>query len=1081
MEKSQILEKMEILDHDERWQQMVALGQKACTDQKLAQALSELAASGVHHERLLALMSAHGSHDAGIIEKLLADTSNLYIGTRVKLAAKFLDADVLVRVVPELSRIVRAKIYMALFQAGRSEVCDALYSRVGARDQQKLLPLTTQAFLFSHLSADYIGSLDKTGWARLAHRFPDKTLAVLEEILNIPMEPSWQAQTAVRQVLRKLYDCAPETGLKLLQLAMTRMRADNLCLHLYVQLFPDDVARLILAQPTVLQIKWPLNSLMRLDTQLLCDLVNAGAVSNLESAFSHLKPAQRGALYETCKESWRLTNGALPLSYVVALPSQKARELEARHAFGLTLLAALPMQRLAYLSVLPWDEALILAAPYLEQPEGELRAQALGALVGCGRYDVSSLENILNFCIKRENEQDPVRLAMMQALARLPAGRWQEKHQSLIEQIIAAALKARDCSHQTMQVCIRWLFGMVVFHTDFVVTQLPLFVERLGGFSVPSVVSRINDRQAVRLGPVFMPIFRTWISRSRSNIVLSVISCFGQRVKVMPEFIQTMVELAHEQREHIARSSLAALYRLKLTDTLKSLIPELLEKDQSWILVNEVAGFLHRRRQSLLTPFLSLRIYRGLFKSGTTATVPGFNHGFARWTAHQQMLYAHALYQIIGSKKRSAWELYSNVARLVEMPSIDLNPLAAFARLDAKDPALRDKVLEALGRADAGRGTPVLLDALDDARARVAIYALRKAVLNMPAHQALMLLGNVSSKKVTVVKEVLRLVGEFENDEAYAYLNQAAEEQDLHPDVYIALLRAYWGFLNRESVWLKFHTAARSPRAALARSTVHIPQKGLSAQAMQALCRQMVLLLQHSDAQVRLDTMMRLVDMPLGIAADTGSPGADLRRALILHLDDIDPQVCFLAAQALLANNPDAQSCRDVAAAFAHVQQAHALVAVVNAFEARKRVNTMNLAACAQMLADALLERRWQPAQIVKLVLLVCTATDALDFIYEAGRQSLLHPGVVSTVGAVWDSVISGGKPQSYETMQTKLQQADDAALRRMGLSLLCALACQYGWTTLWRKRLNDYRHDPSLWVRDAAELVKLPQPVSMP
>ena len=61
------------------------------------------------------------------------------------------------------------------------------------------------------------------------------------------------------------------------------------------------------------------------------------------------------------------------------------------------------------------------------------------------------------------------------------------------------------------------------------------------------------------------------------------------------------------------------------------------------------------------------------------------------------------------------------------MPSIDLAPLVQLARLDAPDQGLRDKTLEALGRADAGRGVPELMQALDDNRARVAIYALRRS------------------------------------------------------------------------------------------------------------------------------------------------------------------------------------------------------------------------------------------------------------------------------------------------------------------------------------------------------------------
>nr|GFD60951.1 hypothetical protein [Tanacetum cinerariifolium] len=76
--------------------------------------------------------------------------------------------------------------------------------------------------------------------------------------------------------------------------------------------------------------------------------------------------------------------------------------------------------------------------------------------------------------------------------------------------------------------------------------------------------------------------------------------------------------------------------------------------------------------------------------------------------------------------------------------------------------AVRDTALRALAHLDGGQGVPVLVAALDDVRARVAIYALRSALLEMPAAQALALLQAVPTEKVTVAKEVLRLLGDLD-------------------------------------------------------------------------------------------------------------------------------------------------------------------------------------------------------------------------------------------------------------------------------------------------------------------------------
>ena len=215
------------------------------------------------------------------------------------------------------------------------------------------------------------------------------------------------------------------------------------------------------------------------------------------------------------------------------------------------------------------------------------------------------------------------------------------------------------------------------------------------------------------------------------------------------------------------------------------------------------------RMGQLSAPFLESRVYINRFSSGKTAILLSFNNGFVRWTATQQRIYASAIDDILNSSKRSAWELYQNVRRLGAMPSADLDALTKLTRLDAKDSALRDKALEALGRADAGRGVEALLQALDDTRANIAIYALRRSTLEMPAKNALAMLSKAPVKRVTVKKEIIRLAGEFAGENSNKFLCTFTKDDDLHPDVKIALLRALWNHLGNEEVWNYFHEVFR--------------------------------------------------------------------------------------------------------------------------------------------------------------------------------------------------------------------------------------------------------------------------------
>lgn len=1072
---AQIVEEAATLDHDDRWPRLVTLGRQARSTPALAGSLTTLAASPIHHERLLALMAAHGSQDAALITTLAQDPSNEAMAAAIALAAAHLDDEALRALAPRLSRDRRRRLFQLLQAGGRAPLNDTLHDDLGAsasaQEQAELLPYLSGAAVQRLLDVERSTGLDAASWGRLARQHPAIVTAPLQALLQQPGEPSWLLRQGVRSALDALCARAPDQGLALLQQAVQRLNPRELPLAAYAPLFPSAVAALVLAQARPVALAWPANALRQLDEATLVALAQAAALPHLSRVFARLLPAQRLALYRACGDAWRDDLGALPLAYVEALPVH-LREAEARHAWALPRLQSNAQLRLPYLAFLPLEQARSLAEPFLSQPDGELRALAVTALVKGRRYRASELDALLAFCAQRDNEQDPVRLAMIDALAGLQPTRWQASHLPRLKGIIDAALRARDCSPQTMAAATRLLLGLVVPQTEFAIAELPALVERSGGLSMASQESRLNDAQMRQIAPRLLQLLKTWVTRSHSFAALSLILGFGRRAQAAPEFTELMVALTADQRGHVARSGLQALLQTRHSAVAARLIPQLLEKDESWIQVHEVAAHLHKRRQTLLTPFLKPRSYGGRFSSGQATMLPSFDAGFARWTPAQQSLYARSLQGLASSGKRSAWELYPAVQRLGAMPSIDVQPLAGFARLDAKDLALRDKALEALGRCDAGRGVPALLDALDDERARIAIYALRRSLLAMPAAQALPLLAGVQANKVTVLKEVIRLAGELGGDAAFAFLDRFAAKEQLHPDAQIALLRACWSHLHRDEVWPRLHAAARSERAALARSTIRIPQQGLSSRARQQLARHLTLLLQHPDARVSRETLERLVATPLGQADEA------MLDAVHAFLDDADPTVNRLAAQALLASCTAQQDAR-VAERFAAVGRAPALQAVAEAYEQCLLSGLRGLDASAGPLAAALLQRRWQPGLALRLAITQLAPAIALTRIADADATGLLHPGAVATASQAWSQVSAA--PQSFEALdaaEASLRTSGSAAQRRLGLALLTALGERHGWTAERHALLHAYREDGELWVSDAAELTTPPPPL---
>ncbi len=133
------------------------------------------------------------------------------------------------------------------------------------------------------------------------------------------------------------------------------------------------------------------------------------------------------------------------------------------------------------MALLSFEEALAQAKPFASQPDPELRALANAQIITAARFEAKYLEDVLAYCLKKKNEQDPVRLAMMTALADLAPSRWQTAHLPLLTSWIDAALAAADCSHGTLLAATRLTVSLAPFHIEFTKQGLPKLLARTEG------------------------------------------------------------------------------------------------------------------------------------------------------------------------------------------------------------------------------------------------------------------------------------------------------------------------------------------------------------------------------------------------------------------------------------------------------------------------------------------------------------------------------------------------------------------------------------------------------------------------
>ncbi len=363
-----------------------------------------------------------------------------------------------------------------------------------------------------------------------------------------------------------------------------------------------------------------------------------------------------------------------------------------------------------------------------------------------------------------------------------------------------------------------------------------------------------------------------------------------------------------------------------------------------------------------------------------------------------------------------------------------------------------------------GGAFPYLLEAFDDQRVRVAIYALRHALLALPPLEALNILRQVPLEKVTVAKEVVRLLGELPSEIAYTDL-LAMEGRDLHRDVRIALLRAFWDHLERDETWPILEHAARAEDPAIADGVICIPSSRLAASAQRRLAALMVLLLRHQDAKVRIDTMARCWSLPLS------DPDGVIANELLQSLQSALPDECRAGAQAVFQTFKADEASLIGEAIREIIANRHRLTRVLSVLGTLLPWQRERLLPATRAVLDSLRDDPLTAMARMKLAIAALPWPELGAFLTAMVGLSEFTAEVLMCAVASLEESDYRSDAEDIATLETSLSQQADERLRRLGLAALVALANPArGWDDALLARLHQYRDDPSPLVASAAQ-----------
>ncbi|WP_433934896.1 hypothetical protein AB3662_09800 [Sorangium cellulosum] len=1119
MDTASFLDQIEPLTHHDRVRRAVELGRAAAGgDAGAAALLGALSRGAQPYERLLALMAVYGSGDGARVVAALSDPSRAVRQRASRMVARFCDdAQALEALGVLLSRRTLVRTVAQLARRKRRGVVDAF---LAARMRQgrdpaivDLLPFGTEKLASSHrrdideaggprclarlaamhpaAAARWFGeaierarSLDVRQRYRLApllvslaRRAPDAAVALIQALFSLGEEPSFLADplrvlararpAATFDLLRARHESGlparPPGAFHVVRFdkgvrGLGAERLDYLIRHAWGTL--SDGKR---------GARWFLR--LRADDQkaVLRAFLDGGRGGFGAFLFRYVKAESPGehAIRERAFARWscaaQASDGTIAPEVLEVLP-RDLREREARrHLAECPALAAKPERRITYARLLGFAEAREVLAPFLGHPEGDERARAQALLLATVAHDRGALPDALAAVRARKFEQDPVRRAMIGALAALPVARFAPEHLEAVGAVVQDALDAADLSQATASAVERLVVKLFRLDGAWGARWLAKILAARGAVSTAGLGDGLTRAEAERLTPALAQLADLWCTRERAAAVLLLAQSLGVRLKVVPPLLEALERLSRELP--FLGVAIAALGLLSLHDRPRfaRLVPALLRDDRSFVLVGVVARHVSRKRQDLLDPLLEAQLMTGRFATGRTHWVVDFGAGHGRWTARQQERYAASLRALLKDETCDVPTQRFAVSTLIRLAYADASAFTPFAS-DPRQP-VREMAVRGLPWLDAGQGVPVLIECLGDDRARWAIYALRKVFAEMTRQRVLAELRAVPTTKVTVAKEVVRLLGEMGGEDAYRDLLRL-DTPKAHRDVRIALLRALWDHLDRRETWDVFARAVQDPDWIVASKLADIPLGRLSTEAEQRVVGLLAAILGRAEPEARLDLLRRAAHLPL----------RDEKRALfdrlLGHMGATAPEEAAEALAAALARMQPGEVRRVVQRLGELAPRRRHLVAFLPVLSARLGAYApQHHRAVGEGLLAALKQDALAVPQYLGLAARLLPWRELGQALTDLGRRDLLHhDAMVAAMAAVHACV-------HPSLLEQELRGSKDPRLRRLALeALVQAASPKNGWTEERRALLAErYRKDPSPAVAGPASFVTPP------
>ncbi|MFB4314545.1 hypothetical protein [Actinomadura sp. 21ATH] len=835
MHADALLAEIEPLRFSDRCRRLADLRRLAGTPE-LRALLDDLNGRG-HYERELALFIASAVRDEASLEQVgraLRDPAfDLALGAVSGAVRLGLPAERLEELLADAPAAIRAAAYEAIRRRRRRDLAERLIDQVAERwgdgEAAALLPACGEEAARARLDglAHAVAN-----WKAFALSHPDAMLDFAEHRLPGvpgPMLPAWWRRHGTGVAAAVPHD--PGRVIALLERhcpAGPLPYELNGRFGLLLDADPGRALRLLLADEhrhglaSILRRRSIRDRLVRLGDAAAAEVARAvrDDAATLALLLKAYPPSRRDGIHAAALAGTDPATAEHDERVMEVLP-WAARAREARRMLALTRVAGDPHRLREVTSFLPYDEARPALYEVTRRPDAEDRAAGYRLLVRCaGRSrDPEVLTRLLDDLDRLRNEQDPVRMNALGALAAVPTALLRDGHTAAITRLAEDALGARDCSYTTRRYLMDLATGLCrqgAISDDGALLRAGLgmldkLTGRGGSLPFPSLDGVLRRGQEHDLVRTLGRRLRSAGRRDDHRLALALAHALGRRAYGVP-VLQDALEKALDARDD---GDIRSAARLWLADprTRAERVERVLAKDPSMIVLHRVFAVVARERTDLLRPVLDGRMPAGRFRRPDVAHVPSPERSWMRrWTAEQRAAYLRLLHRLARDAGATDSARAQAVRSIGTIPGVEAEALRPY--LDSDEPLLRRVALtSAVWVASPQDALPRLLDLASSDDAHVALYAATRAArFAAPSTLHAALAPVIADGKITARKEALRILLRNHAPDAMGAVAAAWDDPGQHRDVRAAIASALRERLGDPRALRILGEAARGPR-----------------------------------------------------------------------------------------------------------------------------------------------------------------------------------------------------------------------------------------------------------------------------